>query len=204
MCPDEVATGDAGVLEMMDERHLAMKRWERARQRAVLEREPVLRGPAAICRVRNPVLGLAETAEREIPVFIVEIFAKDLVCVKACEEPAPVETPAPFWMVRGGISWTAYLPRIVGQYRLGLPVPPPFQPRRKLGGELIARLESLPAALLPEVFAKLREAGLLPTPRLLSQATCPSILAWDRMRSLFQDFREDAGTREDEKGPTQG
>jgi hypothetical protein len=121
----------------------------------------------------------------------VEIFAKDLVCVKACEDPAPEGLPGPYWLVRGGISWENYLPRIVGHYRLGLPVPLAFRPVRKLGGELLARLETLPREALPEVFAKMRARGLLPVLHVLSQATCPSCLAWDRMRALFQDFKED-------------
>lgn len=171
---------------MMDGRHLALKRWERARQRAVLDREPILTGPAALCRAKTN----SGDADAWIPVFIVEIFAKDLACVKACEEPAPVILPGPFWLVRGGIRWEDYLPSIVVRYRLGHPVPPPFQPRRKLGGELLSRLGALPAANLPEVFEKMREGGLLPSLPLLSQATCPSALPWDRIRSLFQDFQE--------------
>ena len=124
-----------------------------------------------------------------IPVFIVEIFAKDLVCVKACAEPRPQDAPGPYWLVREAIDWAEYLPQVVRHYRAGLPVPVPFRPSRKLGGELVSRLESLPAASLPGVFGKMREGGLLPKAQPLTQATCPAGLPWDRIRSLFQDFR---------------
>lgn len=163
-----------------------MKRWERARQLATLERDPVLIGPAAHCRVP----GEAGGGETRIPVFIVEIFTKDLACVKACEEPTPPGLPGPYWLVRGGIRWDDYLTRVVGHYRSGAPVPVPFRPRRKLGGELVARLAALPGATLPEVFARLRESGLLPPLLPLAQANCPACLPWDQLRALFLDFKD--------------
>jgi hypothetical protein len=169
---------------MFDDRHRALKRWERARQWAALEKEPELVGPAASCRFKRPTGG-----SDRIPVFIVEIFAKDLVCVKTCAEPCPPDAPGPFWLVRDGIDWAEYLPRVIRHYRVGLPVPVPFRPLRKIGGELVSRLESLPTASLPEVFGKMREGGLLPRAQPLTQATCPSCLPWDRIRSLFQDFK---------------
>lgn len=171
---------------MMDDRHRALKRWERARQYATLEKDPVLCGPAALCRIKAVPEGAAESC---IPVFIVEIFTKDLACVKTCEEPAPQGVPGPYWLVRGGIRWEDYLIRIVSHYRLGMAVPVPFRPLRKLGGELVSRLESLPGNSLEEVFAKMRESGLLPTLQPLSQSNCPSTLPWDQMRALFQDFK---------------
>ena len=177
---------------MMDERHRALKRWERARQFATLGREMEEVGPAAACLVRDPAGGT-----QAVSVFILEIFSKDLVCVKSTRE-TPLETaPALYWLVRGGIDWTAYLPHIVLHYRQGLKVPRPFRPLRKLGGELVARLCELPPRELPKVFDQLRVSGLLPAARLLSQETCPPCLAWDRMRALFQDFREPAGPSDD-------
>lgn len=163
-----------------------MKRWERARQLATLDRDPVLTGPPAHCRVDA---GHGETQAR-IPVFIVEIFPKDLVCVKSCEDPAPAGVPGPFWLVRGGIEWSEYLPRVVVHYRLGHPVPPPFRPLRKLGGDLVSHLEALPGKSLPEVFEKMRGSGLLPQLQPLTQANCPSCLAWEQMRALFRDYKE--------------
>lgn len=174
---------------MFEDRHRALKRWERARQLAVLEREPEISGPAALCRVKGPARE-GTGPEVRIPVYIVQIFAKDLACVKACEEPPPAGAPGPFWLVREGITWTEYLPLVVRHYRAGLPVPEPFRPARKLGGELLSRLESLPPASLPEVFAKMREAGLLPSLATLSQANCPPCLAWDNLRAVFQDFKD--------------
>lgn len=176
--------GHPGTFTMFDDRHRSLKRWERARQLAALEKEPELVGPAAPCRLQVP-----SGQALRIPVFIVEIFAKDLVCVKACAEPGPPEAPGPFWLVRNGIDWAEYLPQVIRHYRAGIPVPAPFRPVRKIGGELVSRLESLPAVSLLEVFAKMREGGLLPPARPLTQANCPSCLPWDRIRSLFQDFR---------------
>ena len=170
---------------MMDERHRSLKRWERARQYATLEKDPVLAGPAALCRIKSA----ATDTESWIPVFIVEIFSKDLACVKACEEPSPAGVPGPYWLVRGGIRWEDYLLRIVSHYRSGMAVPVPFRPIRKLGGELVSRLEAIPGASLPEVFGKMRDSGLLPALRTLSQANCPPTMPWDQMRALFQDFK---------------
>lgn len=185
---------------MFEDRHRALKRWERARQLAGLEKDPVIRGPVARCRTRVP----AGDSEGSIPVYIIQIFAQDLVCVKACEDPAPVGAPATYWVVRGGIRWEEYLPLVARQYRLGMPVPEPFRPVRKLGGELVARLEALPTTYLPEVFRKLREGGLLPRLEPLSQANCPSCLAWDQLRSLFQDFREGGLRSFEPEGGAQG
>jgi hypothetical protein len=185
---------------VFEDRHRALKRWERARQLAGLEKDPVIRGPAARCRTSVP----AGDLEAWVPVYIVQIFAQDLVCVKACEEPAPPGAPSAYWLVRGGIRWEEYLPLVARQYRLGMPVPESFRPLRKLGGELVARLEALPATSLPEVFGKLREAGLLPRLEPLSQANCPSCLTWDQMRSLFQDFTEGGPRSPEPAGGTQG
>lgn len=173
---------------MRDERHLALKRWERARQLAALERDPVLSGPAALCRFPG------ETGEFRIPVFIVQIFPKDLACVKVCEDPPPPGMAGPFWLVRNGIQWEDYLPRIVDRYRYAASLPEPFRPRRKLAGDLVARLAALPGSALPEVFATLREAGLLPPLLPLTQSTCPACLPWDQLRSLFLDFKDSPRT----------
>ena len=168
---------------MRDERHMAMKRWERARQLATLERDPVLNGPAALCRFP----GGAE--DIRIPVFIVEIFTQDLACVKVCEEPAPSGLAGPFWLVRGGIQWEEYLPKVVDRYRQGAATPFPFRPLRKLGGELVARLAALPASALPEVFAALREAGLLPRLASLDAGELPVLPALGSATGPFPGFQ---------------
>lgn len=168
---------------MRDERHLALKRWERARQLAALEREPALSGPAALCR--TPGSG----EDVRIPVFIVDIFAKDLACIKVCETPPPGGPSGSYWLVRGGVQWDIYLPKIVDRYRSGTPVPAPFRPRRKLPGDLVDRLSALPGGSLPEVFACLREAGFLPRVQALTRETCPACLPWDQMRAYFLDFK---------------
>lgn len=152
---------------------------------ATLERDPVLSGPAALCRVPGPGNG----GEIRIPVFIVDIFAKDLACVKVCEEPPPGGPPGSYWLVRGGVQWDAYLPKIVERYRLGTPVPAPFRPRRKLPGDLVERLSALPGSVLPEVFASLRGAGLLPPMPDLTRESCPPCLPWDQLRAYFVDFK---------------
>jgi hypothetical protein len=169
---------------MMDEKHRALKRWERARQMASLSREMEEAGPAAPCLVRG-----SKGEIQSVSVFILEIFSQDLVCVKSILDTPLEGAPALYWLVRGGIDWVGYLPRIVLHYRQGLKVPRPFRPIRKLGGELVARLEAVPPRELPKVFEHLRASGLLPAARPLSQETCPPCLAWDRMRSLFQDFK---------------
>lgn len=173
---------------MLDDRHLALKRWERARQLSALEREPVLSGPAAMCRFPG------EGTEVRIPVFIVELFAKDLACVKVCEEPPPGGSAKSYWLVRGGVQWVEYLPKIVDRYRQGAPLPSPFRPRRKLAGDLVARLAALPGSALPEVFASLREAGLLPPLLPLTRESCPACLPWDQLRAYFLDFKDSPRT----------
>ena len=84
---------------MMDDRHRALKRWERARQFATLSREMEEVGPAAACRVRDPQGGT-----QTVSVFILEIFSKDLVCVKSTRETPLAIAPALYWLV--GIAIT--------------------------------------------------------------------------------------------------
>ncbi len=177
-------------MALRDDRHLALKRWERARQLAALEREPVLSGPAAMCRFP----GAGAEAEVLIPVFIVDLFAKDLACIKVCEEPPPGGSGKSYWLVRGGVQWVEFLPKIVDRYRLGAPLPGPFRPRRKLAGDLVSRLSALPGSNLPEVFASLREAGLLPPLLPLTRGNCPPCLPWDQLRAYFLDFKSSPPT----------
>jgi hypothetical protein len=168
---------------MPDERHRALKRWERARQMAAVRSDPNLVGPVAYCRVRTP-----QNDRERIPVFIVALFAKDLTCVKAFSESLPEGLQGAWWLVRGGIRWEEYLRGIVRHYGAGLPVPGQFQPIRKIGSEIVGHLSSLPDAALPPVFAKLRESGLLPALPALSRETCPQALPWENIRACFQDF----------------
>jgi hypothetical protein len=176
-----------GAIPVSDEDHRALKRWEKAKQMASVRAEPVLAGPAALCRVRT-----REGDTDRIPVFVAFLFAKDLVCVKAVREPVPEGVPGPWWLVRGGIRWEEYLGGIVRHYGLGLPVPLPFKPLRKIGSEIVSHLGSLPGTALPPVFAKLRETGLLPDLPALSRETCPETLPWENLRACFQDFQSEA------------
>ncbi len=173
---------------MRDEGHRALKRWERARQLAGIEAEPVLRGPLADCRIR-----LADGRMETLPVHVIAVYAGDFAFVKAANEPVPAGLPGPEWMVRGGISWETFFAETVRHYRAGVPVSAPMSPVRKLPGELLARLQSLPNSALPEVFAKLRETGLLPAWPVLARETCPPGLPWEDMRARFQDFALPAG-----------
>ncbi|MDB5049737.1 MAG: hypothetical protein JWO30_2808 [Fibrobacteres bacterium] len=168
---------------MSDERHRALKRWERAKQMAAVRADPDLVGPPAYCRVRTP----AGDRER-IPVYIVTLFAKDLTCVKACREPLPDGFTGAWWLVRGGILWEEHLRGIVRHYAGGLPVPFQFHPIRKIGSEIVNHLGSLPDEALPAVFAKMRDSGLLPALPTLSRETCPQALPWEDIRACFQDF----------------
>jgi hypothetical protein len=170
---------------MSTEDHRALKSWERGRQRASLHMDPNLTGPPAWCRIK----GRTGASEGKLPVFILQIFAKDLVCVKAYTDPFPEGAPGPFWLVRGGIDWEGYLEGVVMHYRAGMPVPPPFEPRKKIGSDLISRLSALPASDLPAVFQKMRESGILPGLSTLTRLTCPGYLPWESLRAHFQDFR---------------
>ena len=179
---------------MLDEQHRALKRWEKARQLSAVRSEPHLAAPLAQCRIRPE----GADPEARTPVYIVAMFAKDLTCVKAFGDAAPEGLPGAYWLVRAGIRWEDYLPGIVRHYRVGLMVPGPFRPVRKIAPEIITQLESLPDRVLPEVFAKLRESGLLPTLPSMSRETCPQALPWENIRACFQDFqggdnREPAG-----------
>jgi hypothetical protein len=168
---------------MSDDSHRALKRWEKARQMASVRGEAELAGPAALCRVKT------RTGDPDrIPVFVVTLFDKDLTCVKAMREPVPDGVPGPWWLVRGGIVWEEYLRSIVRHYSLGLAVPHPFKPVRKIGSEIVSHLGTLPDTALPQVFAKLRESGLLPWLPGLSRETCPETLPWENIRACFQDF----------------
>ncbi|HKP97677.1 MAG TPA: hypothetical protein VJ385_18185 [Fibrobacteria bacterium] len=174
---------------MSDERHRALKRWERARQLAGVRGDPDLVGPPAYCRVRT-----ASGGPDRIAVFLVALFAKDLTCVKACREPLPEGMRNAWWLVRGGIRWEEYLRGVVRHYGAGLPVPAQFQPLRKIGSGIVDQLASLPDAALPSVFAKMRDSGLLPALPALSRETCPQALPWEHIRACFQDFAGEEAT----------
>lgn len=170
---------------MSDERHRALKRWERAKQMAAVRAEPELTGPPAWCRVK----GIDK--EARFPVYIVSMYAKDLTCVKSCRETVPDGIRGQWWLVRGGIRWDEFLRGIVRHYRVGLPVPGPFRPVRKIGSQIVDQLETLPDSALPPVFDKMRETGLLPALSILSRETCPQALPWEDIRACFQDFLGD-------------
>ncbi len=171
---------------MLDERHLALKRWERAQQFAGLERESQGLGPSVTCRIR--INGSGTPAEMNWDVFLVEQFSAGFACVQTVLEPIPPDLPGPVWLVRGAIDWGAYLRKIGIYYRAGREVPACFNPNRKLGSEILRRIDQLPDSELPGVFSKLREAGLLPTLRAFTRDTCPNSLPWEKMRAYFQDF----------------
>src|SRR4051812_11692166 len=128
---------------MSDERHRALKRWERAKQLSGVRADPDLVGPPAYCLVRGPGVEAprGEAPERiseRIAVYIVAMFTKDLTCVKACREPLPAGIRNAWWLVRGGIRWEDYLRGIVRHYSVGLPVPIQFRPVRKIGSGIVA------------------------------------------------------------------
>lgn len=171
---------------MSDDSHRALKRWEKAKQMASVRGEAELAGPAALCRIRS-----RDGNQERIPVFVVTLFDKDLTCVKAVREPVPEGVPGAWWLVRGGIRWEEYLRGIVRHYSLGLIVPHPFRPVRKIGSEIVSHLGTLPDTVLPQVFSKLRDSGLLPRLPALSRETCPETLSWENIRACFQDFQGD-------------
>jgi hypothetical protein len=174
---------------MTEESHRALKRWERARQLEGLEARPEAAGPLAWCRVRSAA------GNRRLPVHLLALFAGDFAYVSAAGESVPEGVPGTAWVTRGGIEWNGYLRAVLRQYSLGRPVPKSFAPIRKFPSELLGRLERLPDAALPEIFAKLRAEGLLPALRPLSRETCPAGLPWEDMRARFQDFARDIPPR---------
>lgn len=170
---------------MSDESHRALKRWEKARQWAAVQADPELSSPPAWCLVKTG----SETGTERILVYIVNLYAGDLTCVKACREDAYPGYNGGYWLVRGGIRWDDYLRGIVRRYALGLPIPAPFRPVRKIGSEIIDQLAALPDTALRPVFAKLRDSGLLPPTPILSRDNCPQALSWETIRGSFQDFQ---------------
>lgn len=168
---------------MLDEGHRALKRWERSRQLEGLRQEPEEAGPLAWCRVR------ASAGPDRVPVRLLALFTGDFAYVRTVEDAAPPGVPGPAWLTRGAIEWEDFLRRVLQNYSLGRPVPAPFAPVRKLPSELIGRLHGLPDRVLPEIFAKLREEGLLPGLPALARGTCPPGLPWEDLRARFQDFR---------------
>ena len=176
---------------MADDRHGALKRWEKARQWAAMRSEAdlVLAGPPAWCRVKTAA---GDPAER-LQVFVVLVFSGDLSLVKIHREPFPDGLPGPYWLARQGILWPEYLPEVVRYYRSDLEVSEPFRLKKKIGATLLDRLAALPANWLPGVFTKMRESGILPGCKPLTKLTCPSVLVWENRKSFFQDFKEAPG-----------
>lgn len=182
---------------MKDDQHRGLKRWERARQLAGLEADPDLISPLAWCKI-HPIQALNKTdrALTEITepektrVYIVRVFAKDLVCVHASTESPSAGIPWACWLVRNGINWMDYLAEIVRHYVRGLEVPEPFRSKKKLAKILIAKLEMLPSRDLPPIFQKMRETGILPFLPILDRGNCPTALPWGNLRACFQDFLE--------------
>jgi hypothetical protein len=168
---------------MLDEGHRALKRWERSRQLEGLRQEPEEAGPLAWCRIR------ASVGPDRLPVRLLALFAGDFAYVRTVGEAAPPGVPGPAWLTRGAIEWEDFLRRVILNYSLGRAVPAPFAPLRKLPSELIERIHVLPDRVLPELFSKLRDEGLLPGLAALSRATCPPGLPWEDLRARFQDFK---------------
>lgn len=169
----------------MEDSHRALKRWERAKQFSVLESEPVLSAPLAWCKVKAESEGDSPSLIR---VYIVKLFAKDFVCVKAHLDALPSTLLAPVWLVRGGIEWPGYLKEIVGHYQQGLNVPENFKPVKKITAELLSKLAENAVEDLPLVFQKLREAGVLKPLETLSKDSLPLSLPWNNLKAFFQDF----------------
>lgn len=171
----------------MDEGHRALKRYERARQLAGVRADPDLCGPLAHCRVRG-----GPDTPATVQVHVVALFAGGFAWVRAAREPVPEGVPGTEWMVRGGLRMEAFLRDCVRHYKAGLRVPAPMAPVRKLPADLLARFDLLPDSALLEVFAKLRQCGLLPTLPALTRETCPPGAPWEGLRARFQDFAAEA------------
>ena len=191
---------------MIEDSHRALKRWERAKQFSALESDPVLSSPLAWCKVKadeasgdeasgdepsgDQGLGESEATTELIRVYIVKLFVKDFVCVKAHLELLPNSVHAPVWLVRGGIDWPHYLKEIVSHYQQGLSVPENFKPVKKITAELLTKLGENAEEDLPLVFEKLREAGVLKPLETLSKDTVPLSLPWNNLKAFFQDFNQ--------------
>ncbi len=183
---------------MTEDRHRGLKRWERAKQLTALDAEPNLVGPLAWCKVQFGVgmdKDFPDQVEK-IPVYIVRVFAKDFVCVKAYSGSIPGGLPGPMWLVRGGIDWQGYFRLIVRHYANGMEVPDSFKPQKKIRPEIIRKMEALPDEALPSIFSKFREVGVLAALPQLERATCPNALNWDTLRTSFQDFQETTSVKD--------
>lgn len=169
------------------ERHQTLKNWEKREQRRALHADEIP-GPLAPCRFRLPGNG----AEIRVEAHLVQVFAEGFACLRSAGGPAAAaEGAAPlYWLVRDGLHWEEYLPRIVRCYRLGQPVPFGFRPLKKLSPDLVDHLALLTGPSLIPIFNRMREEGLLPKLRALSPETLPAPLVWASLRQGFQDFRK--------------
>ena len=163
-----------------------IKRWEKAEQLKTLYSE-TFSGPLANCAYRD-ISGIILT----VPVFIVQLYQKDLCCVKPCLELSPLLNVPPYWIMRQGIDWTIYLPMVLQAYKVGKPVPRDFFPRQKISEALLAQCEKLPPKHLPETFVKMRESGLLPALEILDKGNYPKQMSWANRKLYYQDFSEKA------------
>ncbi len=172
----------------MSEEHRRLKLWEKRRQREV-SADNDFPGPTVPCRLR-----LADKQEPQwIDVHLVKLFQEGLACVCGPESGPRVGTAGGYWMVRDGLDWETFLPRVLQCWQNGQSVPKQFQPLRKLGSPLLRGLLQLPTTRLSEAFERMRSGGLLPALPKLSQSTCPAQLDWRGIRLNFQDFRGTQG-----------
>ncbi len=141
-------------------------------------------GPACQALFRDP-----ETSDiKELDVWLMNIFNGDICCV-FCNDPTIKFGANGFWLLRNGIDWECFLPKIVKCYQFNLDVPKDFYPKKKITNELLENMIRLNGSHLIQIFQKLRLSGILPPTINLTSNTCPEYFRWSNVRKFFQDFK---------------
>ncbi len=164
------------------EKHLRLKRADRAAQRAAWKR----RGrEESLTPMPCPWRETPETPVVFRPAKVLAHFAGDLWLVRFT---GGLEERAGIRLLRGGIPWVEWGPHLLRAYAGGLPVPEPFRPLRRLPPDWLEKAASWGVSDQKAFFEELRKQGLLPAAREITPEGVEAWLRWDEVRPRFMDF----------------
>lgn len=168
--------------DMARERHLGLKRYERGAQRAAWR----ARGDEeAASPLPCPWRAHASAPVEHRPARLLGLFAGDVYVVRFLHD-AP--EPTGVRILRGGIPWEAWAPRILAAWRDNLAAPGPFRPLRRLPPEWIEAATGASPSDQRAFLDRLRASGLLPAARTINAADTAGWFDWNEARGRLMDF----------------
>lgn len=182
------------------ERHQSLKRWERMSQsKALRRRDEESDNPALPCPWKSMDKISADnktvdnkSADNDVsvryePAQLLRLFTGGFYLVRFLRRNAG---DSGLYVLREGIPWEQWFPRLLQNYLHGVAMPPPFQTRKRLPSLWIEKALRWPTALQAEWFDRLRAAGLLPPLLKMEPASVTPWLRWEEVKDRFLDFKD--------------